>query len=99
MEKRTFSGAGTHACRAPLVALLVLAYCLTSANAESPKRLALHDALSRALAADFAVPAARARIRGAEAGVRQAGRLPAALPATGGLSSLFWSRRLQLGTS
>lgn len=74
MEKRTFRGAGTHACRAPLVALLVLAYCLTSANAESPKRLALHDALSRALAADFAVPAARARIQGAEAGVRQAGR-------------------------
>ena len=61
MEKRTFSGAGTHACRAPLVALPVLACCLTSAN----------DALSRALAADFAVPAARDRIQGAEARICQ----------------------------
>ena len=74
MRKRTFSGAGTHARRALLVALLVLACCLTSANAASAKRLTLQDALSRALAADFAVPATRARIQGAEAGIRQASR-------------------------
>lgn len=76
MEKRTFSGAGTHARRAPLVASLVLACCLTWADAAWPRPLTLDDALSRALAADFAVPAAKARIQGAEAGIRQASRPP-----------------------
>ncbi len=72
---RTFCGAGTRACRAPLVALLVLACCLMPASA-SAEPLTLQNALSRALAVGFAVPAARARIQGAEAGVSQAGRLP-----------------------
>ena len=76
MEKRTFCGAGTRACRALLVASLMLACCLTSASAASSKPLTLHEALSRALAAGFAVPAAKARIEGAEAGIRQASRLP-----------------------
>ena len=74
MEKRTFSGAGTRARRTSLVASLLLACWSTWADAARARPLTLDDALSRALAADFVVPAARARIQGAEAGIRQADR-------------------------
>lgn len=74
MSKRTFAGAGIRAWRTGFAAVFLLACTTGSTSAEPAKPLTLNDALSRALAADFAVPAARARIRGAEAGVRQAGR-------------------------
>lgn len=73
MDKRTFAGAGARAWRINFAMALALAYCVTGSTAYAQKPLTLNDALSRALAADFAVPAVSARIRGAEAGVRQAG--------------------------
>lgn len=76
MYNRTVVGASTCLRRALLVAALVLACCSIWTDRAWPRPLTLKDALSRALAADFAVPAARARIEGAEAGIRQAGRLP-----------------------
>ena len=75
MKKRTFLGAGAWAWRMPLVASLVLASCFVWAELTWSKPLTLTEALSRALAADFGVAATRARIRAAEAGVRQADRL------------------------
>lgn len=72
MDQRTFAGAGAWAWRTWFAATLALAYSVICANADAP--LTLNDALSRALAADFAVPAARARVQGAEAGIRQANR-------------------------
>jgi outer membrane protein, heavy metal efflux system len=59
---------------AALRILFALAFLVAFAGAAHTRPLTLEDALSRALAADFAVPAAKARIRGAEAGVRQANR-------------------------
>lgn len=76
MHNRTFVGASWRLRRALLVAALVLACCLIRVDAALSKSLTLNDALSRALAADFAVPAVRSRIQGAEAGIRQAGRSP-----------------------
>lgn len=76
MEQRTFTGASMSARRVLLVAVLALAINSTAAHAQSSQPLTLRDALSRALAADQLVPAAKARIRGAQAGIFQADRIP-----------------------
>lgn len=76
MKFHTLCGAVVRACRAWLAASLIFAGCLLSAKEAPARPLTLNDALSRARATDFAVPATRARIRGAEAGIRQARRLP-----------------------
>lgn len=71
---RTFAGVGICVRRALLVAALVLACHPALAQTAPPAALTLNQALLRALAADFALPAARARVRGAAAGVFQASR-------------------------
>lgn len=74
MKTHTCYGVGTRARIASPVHLLVLCCCVAWSYAASARPLTLEDALSRALAADAALPAAQARIRGAKAGVRQADR-------------------------
>jgi hypothetical protein len=58
-------------------AMLIAAFVLIGTSYDaSAASLTLKDALSKAFAADFAVPATVARVRAAEAAVYQAGRLP-----------------------
>lgn len=58
-------------------AVLIAAFVLIGTSHDAfAASLTLKDALSKAFAADFAVPTTVARVRGAEAGVYQAGRLP-----------------------
>ncbi len=76
MFRHTFAGVSKRLRRAWLVAVLALAACSTWTHTTSAAPLTLNDALSRALSADFALPATSARVRGAEAGVSQANRLP-----------------------
>ena len=70
MPSHTRIGVSLGVRRAMLAAALSLASpCLDVAHAQT---LSLNDALSRALKYDLTLPAARSRVRGAEAGVRQA---------------------------
>ncbi|OYZ97795.1 MAG: hypothetical protein B7X99_13425, partial [Rhizobiales bacterium 17-65-6] len=54
--------------------MVMLACGVLPAHAKTQKPVTLNDAITRAVSAGFALPAARARSEGAEAGVRQAGR-------------------------
>ena len=74
MTNRTSFGASGYAWRI-MVASLLLAFSATFAAAET-RSLTLNDALMRAVRSDAAVAATRSRVRGAEAGIRQAGRSP-----------------------
>lgn len=74
MPKRTTVGASRAVRSVVLSAMFLLASCPSILSQE--RALTLSEALSRAVAADFGIPAARERVRGAEAGVRQAGRFP-----------------------
>lgn len=69
---RTLVSVGSAVCR---ISLVFVAFAFTPAIAQVPS-LSLSQALSRAAASDAVLPAARARIAGAQAGVSQAGRRP-----------------------
>ncbi|MBN8956860.1 MAG: TolC family protein [Rhizobiales bacterium] len=72
MPIHTRIGVGWGVRRVMLAATLLLASaCLEVAHAQT---LTLNDALLRALKYDLTLPAARSRVRGAEAGVRQANK-------------------------
>jgi len=75
MFGRTFAGARAHTWQTAIAVALALTCAVADATAQSAP-MTLDEALKRAIAADFALPAARARVRGAEAGVWQAGRPP-----------------------
>ena len=75
MFDRTF-GASTRARRLMLDATLVLAIYGALVGVAAAKPLSMRGALVRALASDFGASATIARIQGAEAGIRQAGRGP-----------------------
>ncbi|MBN8916364.1 MAG: TolC family protein [Rhizobiales bacterium] len=76
MDKRTFAGAGARARRKGFVVAVVLACGVMPAHAKSQKPLTVSDAITRAVNAGFALPAAGARVQAGEAGIRQAGRGP-----------------------
>ena len=72
---RTGTGVSIGVRRAMLAAALLLTgICLPWLTHAQAQTIALSEALSRALRYDLALPAARSRVRGAEAGVRQANR-------------------------
>jgi cobalt-zinc-cadmium efflux system outer membrane protein len=75
MFDRTF-GASMRARRLMLDAALVLAIYGALVGVAAAKPLSMRGALVRALASDFGASATVARIQGAEAGIRQAGRGP-----------------------
>lgn len=68
------SRASIRARRLLLGAVFVLAIHGTCVGVAAAKPLSMHDALVRALRADFGKSATTARLQGAQAGVRQAGR-------------------------
>lgn len=73
MVHRAFRGASTHALQLSAAAWIALASVVQPAFAQTAT-LTLNGALRKALAADATLPAAKSRVIGAEAGVRQAGR-------------------------
>lgn len=76
MLLRAIFGAGMSARRIGFVVAFALAIPAASAYAQTATVLTLNDALLRTLSSDNTIAAAKARIRGAEAGVFQASRYP-----------------------
>ena len=75
MNERALAGAGARIRWQWAIAVLAFAASITASQAE-PRVLGLNEALQLALRSDAIVPAIRSRVRGAEAGIRQADRLP-----------------------
>lgn len=75
MFNRALRGAKTLALRTLFATACVSLFCSIAPAYAQSATLTLNDVLRKALAADYTLPAAKSRIRGAEAGVRQANRM------------------------